>query len=123
MGLRVTGENFKGSFISVTVVVTVTVAVSSEHSIVTARASVMVYDDHNKRWVASGTSQAVSKVHIYHHTVNNTFRVVGRHPLDHEVSLFHSSAYGVSNLSSLLSSSTLLLLILLFIMQNCGINY
>jgi len=71
----------------VVVTVGLSVIVSSEHSIVTARASVMVYDDHNKRWVASGTSQAVSKVHIYHHTVNNTFRVVGRHPLDHEVSL------------------------------------
>jgi len=90
----------------VTVFVTVMVTVRSEHSIVTARASVMVYDDHNKRWVASGTSQAVSKVHIYHHTVNNTFRVVGRHPLDHEVSFFiHSSAYGTSNLSLLLLSS------------------
>lgn len=61
----------------------------SEHSVVTARASVMLYDDINKRWVASGTSQAVSKVHIYHHPVNNTFRVVGRHPHDHEVSRSH----------------------------------
>jgi len=61
--------------------------VISEHSIVMARASVMIYDDTNKRWIASGISQAVSKVHIYHHTINNTFRVVGRHPHDHEVSL------------------------------------
>lgn len=58
----------------------------SEHSVVAARASVMLYDDMNKRWVASGVSQAISKVHIYHHPVNNTFRVVGRHPHDHEVS-------------------------------------
>jgi len=65
----------------------VLVGVYSEHSIVTARASVMVYDDVNKRWLASGTSQAVSKVHIYHHPVNQTFRVVGRHPHDHEVRL------------------------------------
>jgi len=47
----------------------------------------MVYDESNKRWIASGSSQAVSKVHIYHHPINNTFRVVGRHPLDHEVQL------------------------------------
>jgi len=68
------------------VVVNVVCAAVSEHSVVTARASVMLYDDINKRWVASGSSQAVSKVHIYHHPVNNTFRVVGRHPHDHEVS-------------------------------------
>ena len=58
----------------------------SEHSIVAARASVMIYDDGNKRWVPSGSSQGLSKVHIYHHNVNNTFRVVGRKLQDHEVS-------------------------------------
>ncbi|KAK2154579.1 hypothetical protein LSH36_264g01019 [Paralvinella palmiformis] len=58
---------------------------SSEHSIVAARASVMIYDDGNKRWVPSGSSQGLSKVHIYHHSVNNTFRVVGRKLQDHEV--------------------------------------
>ena len=57
----------------------------SEHSIVAARAAVMVYDDGNKRWVPSGSSQGVSKVHIYHHSINNTFRVVGRKLQDHEV--------------------------------------
>ncbi|XP_074663206.1 uncharacterized protein LOC141915538 isoform X2 [Tubulanus polymorphus] len=56
-----------------------------EHSVVNARASVMLYDDPNKRWVASGQSQGLSKVHIYHHSVNNTFRVVGRKLQDHEV--------------------------------------
>ena len=50
-----------------------------------ARASVMIYDDGNKRWVPSGSSQGLSKVHIYHHSVNNTFRVVGRKLQDHEV--------------------------------------
>ena len=57
----------------------------SEHAIVAARASVMVYDDGNKKWVPSGSSQGISKVQIYHHSVNNTFRVVGRKLNDHEV--------------------------------------
>ena len=57
-----------------------------EHSIVAARASVMVYDESNRRWVPSGTSQGLSKIHIYQHPVNNTFRVVGRKLQDHEVS-------------------------------------
>ncbi|QQP36346.1 Uncharacterized protein FKW44_021414, partial [Caligus rogercresseyi] len=45
-----------------------------EQSIASARASVMVYDDLNRKWV-----------HIYHHSLNNTFRVVGRKLHDHEV--------------------------------------
>ena len=57
----------------------------SEHAIVAARASVMVYDDGNKKWVPSGSSQGISKVQIYHHSVKNTFRVVGRKLNDHEV--------------------------------------
>ncbi|VVD00518.1 unnamed protein product, partial [Leptidea sinapis] len=56
-----------------------------EQSISSARASVMVYDDALKRWVPSGTSSGLSKVHIYHHTQHNTFRVVGRKLNDHEV--------------------------------------
>lgn len=56
-----------------------------EHSIVAARASVMVYDEGNRRWIPSGTSQGLSKIHIYQHPVNNTFRVVGRKLQDHEV--------------------------------------
>ena len=58
----------------------------SEHSIAAARASVMLYDDSLKKWVPSGASTGLSKVHIYHHSVNNTFRVVGRKIQDHEVS-------------------------------------
>lgn len=54
-------------------------------SIASARASVMVYDDTNKRWTPSGTSSGLSKVHIYHHQTNNSFRVVGRKLQDHEV--------------------------------------
>ncbi|XP_063239791.1 protein enabled isoform X2 [Bacillus rossius redtenbacheri] len=57
----------------------------SEQSIASARASVMVYDDVNKKWVPSGTSSGLSKVHIFQHQVNNTFRVVGRKLQDHEV--------------------------------------
>ena len=67
------------------VLLTVVFVFFSEHSIVTARASVMIYDDVSKKWVPSGSSQGLSKVHIYHHAVNNTFRVVGRKLNDHEV--------------------------------------
>jgi len=61
---------------------------SSEQSIASARASVMVYDDVNKKWIPSGTSSGLSKVHIYQHQINNTFRVVGRKLQDHEVQYF-----------------------------------
>lgn len=56
-----------------------------EQSVASARAAVLVYDDHNKKWVPSGTSSGLSKVHIYQHTVNGTFRIVGRKLHDHEV--------------------------------------
>ncbi|XP_077302767.1 protein enabled-like [Arctopsyche grandis] len=58
---------------------------ANEQSISSARASVMVYDDSLKKWIPSGTSSGLSKVHIYHHTQHNTFRVVGRKLHDHEV--------------------------------------
>lgn len=45
----------------------------------------MVYDDNQKKWVPSGSSSGLSKVQIYHHQQNNTFRVVGRKLQDHEV--------------------------------------
>ena len=57
----------------------------SEQSVASARASVMIYDDSNKKWIPSGTSSGLSKVHIYHHVVNNSYRVVGRKLQDHEV--------------------------------------
>lgn len=38
-----------------------------------------------KKWVPSGSSSGLSKVQIYHHQQNNTFRVVGRKLQDHEV--------------------------------------
>uniref|UniRef100_A0A672NAV8 Protein enabled homolog n=1 Tax=Sinocyclocheilus grahami TaxID=75366 RepID=A0A672NAV8_SINGR len=54
-------------------------------SICQARAAVMVYDDANKKWVPAGGSTGFSRVHIYHHTGNNAFRVVGRKIQDHQV--------------------------------------
>ncbi|CAG0880643.1 unnamed protein product [Darwinula stevensoni] len=56
-----------------------------EQSIASARASVMVYDDVLKKWIHSGSSTGLSKVHIYQHVVNSAFRVVGRKLQDHEV--------------------------------------
>ncbi|XP_062896572.1 protein enabled homolog isoform X4 [Mobula hypostoma] len=58
---------------------------NSEQSICQARAAVMVYDDGNKKWVPAGGATGFSRVHIYHHTGNNTFRVVGRKIQDHQV--------------------------------------
>lgn len=58
---------------------------SAETSISSARASVMLYDDNTKKWMPSGTSTGLSRVHIYQHIQNNTFRVVGRKLQDHEV--------------------------------------
>uniref|UniRef100_A0A4W5RP37 Vasodilator stimulated phosphoprotein n=1 Tax=Hucho hucho TaxID=62062 RepID=A0A4W5RP37_9TELE len=50
-----------------------------ESSICQVRATVMQYDDGNKRWVPTGEGgQAFSRVQIYHNTVANTFRLVGR---------------------------------------------
>ncbi|GAB6024364.1 hypothetical protein CHUAL_009532 [Chamberlinius hualienensis] len=57
----------------------------SEQSVASARASVMVYDDVNKKWLPSGSTSGLSKVHIYQHLTNSTFRVVGRKLQDHEV--------------------------------------
>ncbi|KAM9704194.1 protein enabled homolog isoform 5-T5 [Menidia menidia] len=57
----------------------------TEQSICQARAAVMVYDDANKKWVPAGGSTGFSRVHIYHHTGNNAFRVVGRKIQDHQV--------------------------------------
>ncbi|XP_006496714.1 protein enabled homolog isoform X18 [Mus musculus] len=67
------------------VVVACSLPRNSEQSICQARAAVMVYDDANKKWVPAGGSTGFSRVHIYHHTGNNTFRVVGRKIQDHQV--------------------------------------
>ncbi|KAF0297026.1 Ena/VASP-like protein [Amphibalanus amphitrite] len=58
---------------------------SNELSLTSGRANVMVYDDVNKKWVPAGTTNGFAKVHIYHHVVNNTYRVVGRKLQDQEV--------------------------------------
>ena len=60
----------------------------SEVSIVNARANVIVYDEQQKKWLPSGNSPGMAKVQVYHHTVNNTYRVVGRKINDHAVSTF-----------------------------------
>uniref|UniRef100_A0A3B5KYZ1 WH1 domain-containing protein n=1 Tax=Xiphophorus couchianus TaxID=32473 RepID=A0A3B5KYZ1_9TELE len=62
----------------------------------------MVYDDANKKWVPAGGSTGFSRVHIYHHTGNNAFRVVGRKIQDHQVEWGHfydilSDLYHVSS--------------------------
>ncbi|XP_037124425.1 vasodilator-stimulated phosphoprotein isoform X1 [Syngnathus acus] len=51
----------------------------SESSICQARATVMIYDDSNKKWLPAGTGpQTFSRVQIYHNPSNNAFRIVGR---------------------------------------------
>nr|XP_046267489.1 vasodilator-stimulated phosphoprotein-like [Scatophagus argus] len=50
-----------------------------ESSVCQVRATVMLYDDTNKRWVPAGSdSPSFSRVQIYHNPTTNTFRVVGR---------------------------------------------
>ncbi|XP_035522838.1 vasodilator-stimulated phosphoprotein-like [Morone saxatilis] len=51
-----------------------------ESSICQVRATVMLYDNTNKRWVPAGsdTQPSLSRVQIYHNPAANTFRVVGR---------------------------------------------
>lgn len=50
-----------------------------ESSICQVRATVMMYDDGNKRWVPAGSDVPhFSRVQIYHNSATNTFRVVGR---------------------------------------------
>ncbi|EPY84975.1 hypothetical protein CB1_000420003 [Camelus ferus] len=50
-----------------------------ETVVCSSRATVMLYDDNNKRWMPAGTGpQAFSRVQIYHNPTANSFRVVGR---------------------------------------------
>ncbi|OQV12129.1 putative Protein enabled-like protein [Hypsibius exemplaris] len=60
---------------------------SPELATVVAHATVMVYDDVNKRWIPAGNAMqnGLARVQIYHHQSNHTFRVVGRKLQDHEV--------------------------------------
>lgn len=45
----------------------------------------MVYDDQAKKWNPSGSSPGISKVQIFQHLLNQSYRVVGRKLQDHEV--------------------------------------
>jgi enabled protein len=45
----------------------------------------MVYDDQTKKWNPSGSGPGLSKVQIYQHLLNQSYRVVGRKLQDHEV--------------------------------------
>ncbi|XP_068457183.1 vasodilator-stimulated phosphoprotein-like [Clinocottus analis] len=50
-----------------------------ESSICQVRATVMLYDDGNKKWVPAGSDgPSFSRVQIYHNPATDTFRVVGR---------------------------------------------
>lgn len=71
----------------------------SEVPIVSARANVMLHDDPNNKWVPAGNAQqpGLSKVQIYRHTGNNTFRVVGRKMSNHDVSITFYSPLFISN--------------------------
>eukprot|EP00794_Sanderia_malayensis_P020284 gene20284-22270_t len=57
----------------------------SEKSVCQARASVMIYNNDIKKWEHAGGSQGISRVHVYHNTVNNNYRIVGRKVNDNEV--------------------------------------
>lgn len=52
---------------------------TSECSVCQVRATVMLYNDTNKRWVPAGSeTPSFSRVQIYHNATANTYRVVGR---------------------------------------------
>lgn len=59
--------------------------VSMEHPVCNITASVMIYDNPEKKWVHAGNSNSLSRVQIYHHTQNNSYRVVGRLKADQTV--------------------------------------
>ncbi|CAK8680243.1 unnamed protein product [Clavelina lepadiformis] len=49
------------------------------------KASVMIYDDAERKWKSAGRTPGLSNVNVYRHMVQNTFRVVGRKEQDGEV--------------------------------------
>ena len=58
----------------------------SEQCLISARASVVLYDDIYKKWVPSGSlPTGISKVQILHEPTNKTYRVVARKIQDKEV--------------------------------------
>uniref|UniRef100_G3UKM4 Ena/VASP-like protein n=1 Tax=Loxodonta africana TaxID=9785 RepID=G3UKM4_LOXAF len=68
----------------------------SEQSICQARASVMVYDDTSKKWIPiKPGQQGFSRIHIYHNTASNTFRVVGVKLQDQQVVINYSIVKGL----------------------------
>ena len=60
---------------------------SPEIALATAKATVMIYDDTNKKWLPSGSSPGLSKVQLLQHSQNGSYRVVGRKIPDHEVNI------------------------------------
>ena len=51
----------------------------------TCKASVMIYDDAERKWKTAGRTAGLSGICIYWHMVENTFRVIGRKEQDGEV--------------------------------------
>lgn len=45
----------------------------------------MLYNNERKEWEHSGGSSGISRVHVYHHPIHNTYRIVGRKLQDHAV--------------------------------------
>ncbi|CAH3177250.1 unnamed protein product, partial [Porites evermanni] len=56
-----------------------------EKSIAKAQAAVMLCNKEKTHWEYSGGSEGISTVHIYHHPVNDTYRIVGRLEKDQSV--------------------------------------
>ncbi|XP_069602259.1 vasodilator-stimulated phosphoprotein isoform X1 [Ranitomeya imitator] len=58
----------------------------SETPVITARATVMVYDDSSKKWINAGTGPAGhSRVQLYYSAGGQSYRVVGRKQPDQQV--------------------------------------
>ena len=38
----------------------------------------MLYNNERREWEHSGGTQGISRIHVYHHPINNTYRIVGR---------------------------------------------
>lgn len=49
------------------------------------KASVMIYDDSDRKWKAAGRTPGLSGVCVYRHMIENSFRVIGRKEQDGEV--------------------------------------
>lgn len=63
-----------------------------EQSLISIRASVVIYDDTYKKWLPCGQlPSGISKIHIYHNTADKTYRIVGRKIQDKEVRFWNCS--------------------------------